>query len=263
MTKQKVAVRNYKYSDSFLKQKADLIAMCIERDATEFLSRKVTALTQQAFKTMISNFDNSPGDEIILGNISNATEEKEALAEALRVKIRTLRSMADNVWGKKHVNYRIYEFERISKSKGNQLHRLARKVINVASEQLADLAAEGLTQATIDDLKACDDSFDLAIDAKEEQTACRDTSSQDRIAKANIVFKEMQRLCKIGKDLFAASNESKYNDYVLYNTPSGSATSARKKTARKTAKRVDNKQANVTILPHQASEINIDREEVE
>ena len=223
MSRKKEEVRNYKFSDSFLKQKADGIALCVERDATEFLTRKVTLVTLEAFKTMITDFDESPGDEILQGNVSIATEVKDSLAEALRVKIRTIRCMAENVWGIKHPKYRIYRFDRINETSDDVLHRLARTVLQVATDQLTDLAAEGLTQAMIDDLKANDISFDLSIDTKGVQTFSRDISSQDRIAKGNMLFKEMLRLCNIGKDLFAATNESKYNDYVIYDTPSGTA----------------------------------------
>jgi len=66
-----------------------------------------------------------------------------------------------------------------------------------------------------------DNDFDTAIDVKQDAVKNRDIKTQDRIIKGNAVFKEITRLCNSGKSLFVNTDEAKYNDYVIHNTPSG------------------------------------------
>jgi hypothetical protein len=37
----------------------------------------------------------------------------------------------------------------------------------------------------------------------------------------NVLYAELVKLCNTGKDIFYSLNEAKYNDYVIYNTPTG------------------------------------------
>ncbi len=223
MTQKKNSVRDYRFSDGHLKQKADSTAICAERDIVHFNKRAVSNTKIDSFKTLIQEFDDIPTDDELLGEVSIATENKDISAELVRIAIRSIRSMAENKWTTASAHYRAFSFEGLSILNDEQLHRLAKRVIKVATQQLPDLAEEGLTSDFINDLKAMDEHFDNDIDLQIAAIKNRDLMSQERVEKGNMVYKEMVRLCNIGKDLFASTNEARYNDYIIYDTPTGNA----------------------------------------
>lgn len=220
MSTKKPSVRDYKFSDGQIKQSADGIVVCVQRDAASFATRGVTAATVTTFSGTITSFDNVPTDEELLGPVIVATENKDIIAENLRVGVRTVRTMAENKYGANAALYRTFGFDGLSEVSDEQLYRVAKRVSRVATAQLAGLASEGLTAAFITNLTGMATSFDTAIDVQEDAINARDLKTQERIDKGNLVYKEMVRLCNIGKDLFSTTDEAKYNDYVIYNTPS-------------------------------------------
>ena len=223
MKKKPILTRDYKFADGVLKQKADDIVGSVQRDSTQFATRGVTPATLTALQTNIANFDNTQTDEELQGALSVTTEAKNTLADTLRGAIGTIRTMAENKLGTASAFYRSFAFEGMDAMTDEQLYRLGKRVVREATAQLAQLASEGLTAAMVTNLSTVTTNFDNAIDAQESAVKNRDIKTQDRIAKGNIVYKEIVRLTNTGKDLFASTDEAKYNDYVLYNTPSGGA----------------------------------------
>lgn len=221
MTKIKVSIRDYRFSDGKLKQEGDKVSTSVTRDIIEFNARGVTDTTVTDFITMIEDFDNLPTDVELQGDVMVATEKKDNGREVLSVAIKTIRTMAENTWGAKAPKLRIYGVEGMDDMTDNDLHRCGKRVIRVATAQLADLAAEGLTIGIITDLSTKNLDFDERIDFQQDRIQVRDIATQTRIDSGNVVYKEMMRLCNIGKDIWASVNEAKYNDYVIYNTPGG------------------------------------------
>lgn len=221
MAKKKVLVRDYKFSDGVLKQKADDVAGSVQRDLTSFSTRGVTAPTVTGLQTLITTFDGTQTDEELEGALSVATEAKNLLADSLKSAIAVVRTMAENKFGIETALYRSFAFDGMSDLSDEQLYRLGKRVIRVATAQLAQLASEGLTAAVITNLTTITTNFDTAIDVQQDAVKNRDIKTQDRVEKGNAVYKEITRLCNTGKSLFVTTDEAKYNDYVIYNTPSG------------------------------------------
>lgn len=223
MGKKKMVMRDYLFSDGVLKQKADDVAGSIQRDITQFTTRGVTATTVTALQILVTTFDNIQTDEELQGALSVATDAKDALADALQTAVGVVRTMAENKWGTSHALYRSFGFEGMNAMSDEQLYRLGKRVIRVANAQLTQLASEGLTAAVISNLTTITNNFDTSIDVKEDAVKNRDIKTQDRIEKGNALYKEMVRLCNTGKSIYFTTDEAKYNDYVIYNTPSGAA----------------------------------------
>ncbi len=218
MAQKKEVSRIYTFSDSLLKQKADGFLITVQRDLDDFSSRGVDLARLNSFEEMIDEFDHLTEDGTMLGYIIIATEDRNKKAEHLRVALRTLRNMVENKWGVKSFKYRIYKFDRLGQTSDEVLHRLARAVRKYAPDQLADLASEGLTQEKIDQINILDGIFEDAIDNQLAAVGARDISAQDRVMKGNLLYKEMLRLCNIGKDLFFKTDPARYNDYIIYDS---------------------------------------------
>ncbi|MEO5572388.1 MAG: hypothetical protein ABIT08_07495 [Bacteroidia bacterium] len=219
--KKQPATRNYKFSDGFLKQKCDDVATSVTRDQTEFTPRGITAANVTAFETQSNNFGDIPTDEELQGAVSAATETKDDSAEQVRVAIRTVRTMAENKWGESSARYRTYDFKEMSRLPDEDLVRLGKRVIRVGTNQLPDLVSEGLTAAFLTALGLLVTDFDKDIDKQNDAEEDRDIATEDRIEAGNDLYKVLVRICNTGKDIWESRDEAKYNDYVIYDTPSG------------------------------------------
>ena len=219
--KKQIVTRDYKFSDGFLKQKCDTVATSVTRDQTEFTPRGIVAADVTAFETQSENFGLLATDEELLGEVSTATEIKDTAAELVRVKVRTVRTMAENKWGEGSARYRTYDFKDMSELPDEDLVRLGRRVIRVGNNQLTDLATEGLDAAFLTALDGLVVSFDKEIDDQSDSVEDRDIATEDRIENGNALYKVLVRFCNTGKDIWINRDEAKYNDYVIYNTPSG------------------------------------------
>lgn len=228
MAQRKVVVRKYNMSDAELSGHCRNIRMFVQRDILDFLNRGVSEASIEAFYQQRMDWDSFDEDVVKVGEITVATEDKDASEEKLRLALRTYRSMAHNKWGINHRNYRIYKFERLHHTTDDILHRLARTVKLVGPTHLADLATEGLTQDMLDNIEHLDVEFELNIDLQQNAQTDREIQTQQRIEMGNSLYKEMMRLSNIGKDLYASTNAVRYKEYVVYHEPSTKKTKEEK-----------------------------------
>jgi len=214
----KPILRIYAFSDAILKQKSDSVAGSMDRDAAEFTIRGVTAATTDDFEAASTAFGNMDTDEMWIGNVTDATQAKDELAGSLKSQVRTIRNMAEIKWGTKSGKYRKYGFDGMDELTDNDLVRLGRRVIKVATEQQADLATEGFTAATLTALTLVVNQFDESVDDKTDAEKSRDIAQQARVEAGNELYTLLDKYCSIGKTIWF-EDPAKFNDYVIY--PSG------------------------------------------
>ena len=71
------------------------------------------------------------------------------------------------------------------------------------------------------------DSYKLITDYKSAKSGVargvsdRDIATESRVETLNNLYSLLVKYTGIGQDIFYKVNEAKYNDYVLYDTPSG------------------------------------------
>ncbi|MBD8081302.1 hypothetical protein [Chryseobacterium caseinilyticum] len=61
----------------------------------------------------------------------------------------------------------------------------------------------------------------IAIDAQAKSVSDRDLATEDRIEALNRLYRLVTKYAGIGQDVFYETDEAKYNDYIIYNTPDG------------------------------------------
>ncbi len=59
----------------------------------------------------------------------------------------------------------------------------------------------------------------MAIDAQAKGISDRDVATEDRIEVLNTLYRILIKYAGIGQDIFYETDEAKYNDYVIYDTP--------------------------------------------
>ena len=189
------------------------------RDQLQLTGRGISAARVQLFQDMIDLFLNMPTDIELLGLIQEKVEQKKAAREALITSMQSIMGRVIQKDGFYSPDYRRFGTGKITKWKENDLPEVAARVVRIGIANLADYASEGLTAAMLSDLNDLLLAFNTAIENLQDAYAGREMATEDRLRKANTLYKEMMYLANVGKNIWQGTDEAKYNDYVIFKTP--------------------------------------------
>ncbi len=213
----KEAHRLYKISDAELVTTTREKLNAARRDKAEFDKRNIKEATHFAqLEAELDAFSNLPTDEELEAIQKEATEIKGAVKTSLKEKIRTIRTACENLFGAKSATTARFCFKGLEAMKDPELFKCGRRVVRTATKMLAKLSSEGITIDFIAELKTITDSFEDAFDEQLDAINDRDIAREERIEAGNFIYKKLVRLCNTGKDIWVATSEAKYNDYVIY-----------------------------------------------
>jgi hypothetical protein len=221
MAKKEMIVHAFNFSFGTLKQLADNTLTLLDRDAVEFADRGFTPTKRDELVTAITNFDNAPTDEQLLGIKVEATAVKDAKRSSLEKQMRTMLLAGKIVFGENTGKYREFGDANLSIQTDSDLARNAKTMVTTATKYLNELSTEGITATKIDLLATTRNELDNAIDAQTIAINNRDNSTEARMILANNLYALVVKYNDIGKDIWIETSEAKYNDYIIYNTPSG------------------------------------------
>jgi hypothetical protein len=213
--------RDFIMSDAILKQKADELIALIDRDIAEFTDRGYNAAKKDELTTARNTVDNFPNDEQLEAIKMNLTEQKDAARNTLEKTMRSIFNMAENVFGLYSARYKEFGDAGISQQSDAELVRVAKIMSLTAEKYLTELSDEGLTSEKVATLIAQRNALDMAIDKQAQGISDRDVAAEGRIEALNKLYQLLTKYTGIGKDIFYETNEAKYNDYIIYDTPSG------------------------------------------
>lgn len=219
--KKEQVTRDFKLADSVLKQKADELIALIDRDITEFTDRGYNAVKKAELTTARNAVDNFPNDEQLEAVKMNLTEQKDAARKALEKTMRSIFNMAENVFGQESAKYKEFGNAMISQQSDAEIVRVAKIMSLTADKYITELSDEGLTEEKVEMLITQRNTLDLAIDAQAKGISDRDVATESRVEALNRLYELLIKYAGIGQDIFYETSEAKYNDYVIYNTPSG------------------------------------------
>lgn len=202
------------------------------RDVDEFVKYGIDGAKIDAIEQALDQWANIPTDDELTGAQITATQEKDAAADALVTDMSAILTRASNQYGTHSGHYRKFGVTALSDLANGELNTAAKRMKRVAETHLADLASQGLTQEIIDTMERKRVVFEHALAKQEDAIADRDIASETRVEKANALYQQFTMLCQTGKQLWVNTNEAKYNDYIIYDTPSGK----KEETATATAK---------------------------
>jgi hypothetical protein len=218
-----VAERDYNFSDGLLEQLADRTRINITRDLAVLAARGVTTTTISNLETLTETFKDSPDDTDARGSVTVSVEDKDLARDTVLIQARTLRTAAQNKFGLGTGKYNRFGFEGIDKVRDADLTQDLKRTYRVGLNLQSFLASEGIDATFLSNyllaIKAYDDSFDNVGAAVDE----RNRITEERCTAGNTLYKEIVRLCNIGKDYFSPISEANYNDYVIDNFVGNSA----------------------------------------
>jgi hypothetical protein len=219
MRNKQTQVREYKITDTEFYFQAKNFIGSAERDQEQFAGRGYPPARIEALNMLCTDFMEIRSDDEMLGAIVVATDKRDTVAEELRVHLRSIRTMAANALGPRSARYRAFGLEKMDGLRDELLYFLGRRVMREATANRDILADEGLTEAKLQAIGQTMERLLLAIDARQLAEKARDLQTEKRLEAGNTLYREIVRLCNTGKDLFVSTDEARYNDYVIYNTP--------------------------------------------
>ena len=193
----------------------------LRRDIVKLAEFNVTPAALDDFDATVDAFAEFPTDSESAGEKAVATETKNANSDALSQAIQTIMVRVENKFGTHSAKYRSFNTAKLYTLDDANLLLAGRHVANRAALYLADLASLGLTTTEIDTLKALCTTFENSILEQQAMIAERDIMQEDRVEMGNAIFVRLRNYCKLAKSAWRTVSAAKYNDYVIYDTPSG------------------------------------------
>ncbi len=219
--KKPIVTRNYNFADAVLKQKADELLVLLDRDSVEFADRGYDRDAKDAFVNAIRIVSDQTSDETLEASKMILTENKNANRSVLEKSMRTIFNMAANKFGTKSAQYRAFGNPEISRQSDAEIVRTCKVMVTAARANLPALESEGLTEEKIEKLNSHGIALDESIDVAKKGVSDRDIATEKRVEELNALYALVIKYAGIGQDIFYEENEAKYNDYVIYDTPSG------------------------------------------
>ena len=219
--KKPIVTRNYNFADAVLKQKADELLVLLDRDSVEFADRGYDRDVKDAFVNAIRIVSDQTSDETLEASKMILTENKNANRSVLEKSMRTIFNMAANKFGTKSAQYRAFGNPEISRQSDAEIVRTCKVMVTAARANLPALESEGLTEEKIEKLNDQGVTLDNSIDVAKKGVSDRDIATEKRVEELNALYALVIKYAGIGQDIFYEENEAKYNDYVIYDTPSG------------------------------------------
>lgn len=188
------------------------------RDNVEFTGRGITTAMRDDFKALGDAFEVFPPDEDYLGIISDIVIEKTVLRNSITLMIQKISGYFEQEWGINSGKYKRLGINGLTSMKELEFLFRARAVARLAEEFLTELTPIGLTQAEIDALEAEAELFEGKINETSVAKSNREDKTEERTKKGNELYEYLVKYARVGKLIWENVNQSKYDDYVIYET---------------------------------------------
>lgn len=208
--------RNYNAQDAELYQWCREALRLAERDEALFRQYGFSMERLRSFKTMCDQFQQLPDDDEMVGDQMVATEKKNQAADSLRTAIRSVMTRVAMKYHDKTGRYRKFGTAKLGDMSDPQLLFCGRRVVRVARAQADFLADVGVNEHVIMRVSEACSAFENALNIQQDRLHDRDIAVERRMEQGNKIYAELVTICDIGKDIWAAKDRTKYDQYCLY-----------------------------------------------
>jgi hypothetical protein len=219
--KKEILKVKFNFSLGKLSQLADENLDLIDRDIVEFTDKGFTPARRDEYVDAINKHKNFPTDQQMEGAKKTTTADKDAARSVVETHMRGILFAAKIVFKENTGTFREFGETNLTDQTDSDLSRLANAMVEVATTYQPQLAVEGITLAKITELDTVQITFDRAIDLQKKAIHARDNSTENRAKTANALYDLLVKYADTGKLIWSDVSEAKYNDYIIYNTPSG------------------------------------------
>lgn len=210
--------RQYNMTDDQLKLRVGDLAVAMERDEAEFITRGVTALMRQEFETEGNTFELFPPDSTFQADVTLYAQQKNQHRAQTTIYLQKISGFVQQEWGLGSPQYKKLGIKNLQPMRDMQFITAARVAAEHIEGWLPTLSAIGLTQADIDNVRTEAQLMEDDIHAIGETEMIRDEKTLERRELGNALYQKLAKYCEIGKLIWENVNIAKYNDYIIYKT---------------------------------------------
>ncbi len=190
----------------------------LTRDLADLTSRGIDAARLTAFGMLRTNFTSIPPDATMVANITIAKNERDALAEPLRIAIREVQGIAANTFGNASAQHKTFLPKALSDLDASALFLLAPTIVAQGNNYLTQMAAKGLTNSMLTLITTQANDLKQKITAFELAEGAQLTTTQNRRHAANALYDEMRAMCETAIVYYTDRNPLKAEQYIIYET---------------------------------------------
>lgn len=221
--KLKEILRAYNFSDALLISIIRSLISAARRDLAELGPKGITTEFLNTLEEKNNAFENTPDDEELEGDVTVAVQKKDAIGQDLATRCSEIRSYAKRAFGEESGEYLSFDFEGINEAEEDQREKSYTRVARRALKYKTQLQPKGLTDDELATFTEKTVAYAEARNDVDDAKKDRDIATQQRRIDGNSIFAAGSEISEAGKAYWASRDEAKYNDYVIYNTPGGSA----------------------------------------
>ena len=214
-------IREYKMSDSELCLFTTNLCIFLTRDLADLQDFGITSQKIATLQALGDAFEVFPNDDYYLGAVMEATEIKQMKAEELKEAYRKMVLRVTMIWGEDQSMLRRVGASEYYAAPDDKLITLSNNAHLFLTEHLTQLAPVGLTQELLEDFQTLIQEFDVLISTQKKAVDLRDKKARERGNKGNELYQLVSMYCEIGKKIYARTDISRYNDYVIYGHAAG------------------------------------------
>ncbi len=204
-------------------QKTDNLLGSADRDSEILVGYGITPEIISNILRLRNDFANFLTDVEMNGIKVGKTKVKNLAATATLSGIRGIFRRVALKGGKTSWHYKSLVHGDLTRMDDSNLCRTGYAVARAAEKLVSDFSSVGLTLAVVNDLFDKTEALDAAIDEQQEAIKARDKATHDRRIMANSLYTAISMLSEAGKAAFIETDETLYNDYVIYETPTGNS----------------------------------------
>lgn len=215
-----VPPRNYSMSDADLCMFTSNLCLMLTDDLIPLGLFGLTALKISALEALGDAFEVYPSDDSLRGLVEIATRTKDEKAELVRQLIRDMSARMEMKFGAQSAEWNRLGVLNMNNFTDKDLLFAGRRVQTVCTEYLTSLADFGLTQIILDNMEVVCQAFETALNAQMDAISNRQMATKDRVDKGNEIYTLVSLYCDMGKRYWFDKNPVKYNQYIIYSSPS-------------------------------------------
>lgn len=193
---------------------ANMLCLNLTTDLALFADYGVTAQKVAALQTLSDAFEAFPTDQSFVYQMMIATDDKNIKREEVLKLTKAFAVRFAAVFGMESPRFKGLKTGTLASQSDVNLLSTARFVAQEAESSLAELASEGVTQATIDDYVAELDAFEHLMYAQKSAKMLRSVKADERATKGNEIYSLIVKYCSYGKQIFEAGTAN-YEKYVI------------------------------------------------
>ena len=206
---------------NFVGSQGDFILSChtkqefMTRDAADFATRGVAAGRLQAFGAGTDALLLLPGDDQLNYAKQEATAAAETQREAVTSGMATVMGQVAIRHDPRSPGYKAFGSAGLHNASEGDFYTRMVHLLGWADAHVADYADQGLAPAQLAALRAANEAYLARLTAKHLAESARATATHTRTTAYNAHNAELTVLCGIGKGLYAQTDKTRYDDYVL------------------------------------------------